>query len=131
MHANGDIERGYPHRLLRMSVVVSVVSVVSVSGSSTQREWTGAKEAGGVSRSRGQRENVVRPGAVARPCRSATGAVPQRDRRRAGNLALAGNAGPRTVNLANGATEFTGNRDPDRPTERYLTCSPPRTIDPS
>jgi hypothetical protein len=31
---------------------------------------------------------VVRPGAVAR-----------RDRRRAGNLALAGNAGPRTVNL--------------------------------
>jgi hypothetical protein len=32
MHANGDIERGCPLRILRMSVVVSVVSVVSVSG---------------------------------------------------------------------------------------------------
>jgi len=115
MHANGDIERGYPHRLLRMSVVVSVVSVVSVSGSSTQREWTGAKEAGGVSRSRGQRENVVRPGAVARPCRQ-PGAGRQR---RTANP----NGQPLTVNGVY--------RDPDRPTERYLTCSPPRTIDPS
>ena len=60
--------------------------MVSVSGStsSTQGEWTGAKEAGGVSRSRGQRDHG------AARCRGA--AVPRRDRRRAGNLALAGNA---------------------------------------
>ena len=52
--------------------------MVSVSGSSTQREWTDAKV------QRGRRSiprhavsaTVVRPGAVARPWRGATGAVP-------------------------------------------------------
>ncbi len=70
--------------------------MVSVSGSSTDKEWTGAKDAGGVSRSRGQRDRG------AARCRGA--AVARRDRRRAGNLALAGNA---TANRSNSNGERT------------------------
>ena len=117
MHANGDIERGCPLRILRMSVVVSVQSVVSVSGvsvsgstSPVHKEWTGAKEAGGVSRSRGQRDRG------AARCRGA--AVPRRDRRRAGNLA----PWPGQRDRDRSTSTVNGQRtDPDpRPTERVI-----------
>ena len=114
MHAaNGDIERGCPLRILRMSVVVSVQSVVSVSGvsvsgstSPVHKEWTGAKEAGGVSRSRGQRDRG------AARCRGA--AVARRDRRRAGNLAPwpGQRDRDRSTSTVNGFNERTRTRVP-------------------
>ena len=92
-----------------MTVVVSVVSVVSVSGECqwsvplpVHKEWTGncglAPNRPAEYPGHAVSATVVRDRGAAR-CRGA--AVPRRDRRRAGNLALAGTRDrePRTVNL--------------------------------
>ena len=65
-----------------MSVVVSVVSVVSVSGEcqwfkyTTGVDWRQRRKRPAEYPGHAVSATVVRPGAVARPCRGATGAVP-------------------------------------------------------